>query len=153
MTRRKKRPPRALRNRAGTHHVYPEGWRPGDWYVPFEDGEHACMHHGHDTAPDDHSLCGPSIFCCRKAAERYIALLPGSNEARAEWELTEGSHIATWTRPSDRGLGVQVLYFVFCDPARPGGLLAIGLHRSTAGPVLSRRVPLDRYAADAERLC
>ena len=83
MTRRKKRPRRSPRARAGTHHVYPEGRRPGDWCVPFEDGEHACIHHGH-TAPDDHSQCGPSIFCCRKAAELYIALYPDSAEARAK---------------------------------------------------------------------
>ena len=54
---------------------------------------------------------------------------------------------------NDRGLGVQVFYFVFCDPARPDGLLATGLHRSVARQVLFRRVPLEKYADDAERLC
>ena len=47
---------------------------------------------------------------------------------------------------NDRGLGVQVFYFVFCDPARPDGLLATGLHRSVTRQVLFRRVPLERYA-------
>ena len=143
---------RSPRTRSNAHHLYPEGWRSGDWCVPFEDGEHACIHHGH-TAPDDHSLCGPSIFCCRKAAELYVALFPDSAEARAEWELTEAAHIATWMQANDKGPGVQVLYFVFCDPIRPDGLLAAGLHRSVARQVLFRRVPLERYAGDADRLC
>jgi hypothetical protein len=152
MTKHKKRPGRSPRARARTHHIYPEGWQPGDWCVPFEDGEHACIHHGH-TAPDDHSQCGPSIFCCRKAANRYAALFPDSAEARAQWELTEAAHIATWMQANDRGPGVQVFYFVFCDPVRPDGLLVIGLHRSVARQVLFGRVQLERHADGAERLC
>lgn len=54
--------------------------------VPFQDGG-ACIHHGHATDPDDHSLCGPSIFCCRKAAARYVV----RNCARA-LEYTEATN-------------------------------------------------------------
>ena len=64
----RKVPPSAPKSRV--NHDYPPGWRRNDWVVPFIGGG-ACFHHGHDTDPDDHSLCGPSIFCCRKAAARY----------------------------------------------------------------------------------
>ena len=83
----------------------------------------------------------------------YMDLEPESAEAHAQWELTEAEHIATWLEPSDTGPGVNVLYFVFCDPVRPNGLLAIGLDRTAARQVLFRRVPLERYADRADRLC
>ena len=148
---RRQPPRRAPRSRRVGPHVYPEGWHSDDWVVPFGDGEHACIHHGHED-PEDHSLCGPIIFCCLKAAAMYMDLAPESAEAHAEWELTEAAHIATWMEPSDRGPGANVLFFVFCDPVRPDGLLAIGLERAAAREVLLRRVPLERYAGEAERL-
>jgi hypothetical protein len=113
--------------------------------VPFVGGG-ACIHHGH-TNPDDHSLCGPAIFCCRKAAAHYVALFPDSCEAQATWELTTADHICGWIAH-----GVQVIYFVFCDPKRPNGLLAIGLSRAIAPDILWRRTPLEHHAAAADRL-
>lgn len=146
MNRRKGRsvPPPAPESRAS--HDYPPGWHHDDWVVPFHDGG-ACIHHGHDTDPDDHSLCGPAIFCCRKAAARYVVLFPEGCEASANWELTETSHLMTWVRK-----GVNVFYFVFCDPDRPEGLLAIGLGGEPLPDILRRRIPLDKYAAEADRL-
>jgi len=118
-----------------------------EWVVPFEDGEHACIHHGH-TDLDDHRLCGPAIFCCEKAASLYAEHFPESTEARSEWQLSEAAHIATWL-----DAGVNVLYFIFCDPHRQDGLLATGLLGQDARRVLLKQVSLDRYADEAERLC
>ncbi|MBX0330830.1 hypothetical protein K2Z83_24535 [Oscillochloris sp. ZM17-4] len=137
-------PPPAPESRA--NHDYPPGWRRTDWVVPFIGGG-ACIHHGHETDPNDHSLCGPSIFCCRRAAARYMVLFPEGEEARADWELTEAAHLLSWVAK-----GVNVFYFVFCDPDRPEGLLAIGLAAETLPDILRRRVPLDTHAAAAERL-
>jgi hypothetical protein len=72
---------------------------------------------------------------------------PKTAEAHAEWQATGASHIATWM-----AAGVNVLYFVFCDPVHPEGLLAIGLSGDHARQVLHKRVPLDRYADEAEGL-
>jgi hypothetical protein len=127
-------------------HDYPPGWRRIDWVVPFIGGG-ACIHHGHDTDPDDHSLCGPSIFCCRKAAARYLVLFPEGSEAQADWQLIDAEHLLGWVAK-----GVNVFYFVFCDPDRPDGLLAIGLDREVLPDILRRRVPLDIHAAAAEPL-
>ncbi|MBN1137016.1 MAG: hypothetical protein JXM73_10540 [Anaerolineae bacterium] len=135
-----------------TAHVYPPGRRYDDWLVPFVDN-HACMHHDHNRAPDDHSGCGPSVFCCLKAAALYKDLFPDSDEAVAQWELTEAAHIAGWMRPSERGPGVLVIWFCFCDPDRADGLLVVGLPADEARSVLFRRVPLERYADESQRLC
>jgi hypothetical protein len=78
----------------------------------------------------------------------YTDLFPEGAEARAEWQPTGATHIATWM-----DAGVNVLYFVFCDPTRPEGLLAIGLLGQHGRQVLLKRVPLDQYADEAERLC
>ena len=126
-------------------HAYPPGWRPDTWLVPFIDGS-ACIHHGH-TAPDDHSLCGPSIFCCRQSAARYVALHPDGGEAQAIWKPMVALHLLGWIEN-----GVQVFYFIFCDLKRPDGLLAIGLPRETIPAILRRRISLDGYAASADRL-
>lgn len=146
MSRQKGRsvPPPPPESRAS--HDYPPSWRRNDWLVPFQGGG-ACIHHGHDTDPDDHSLCGPSIFCCRRAAARYVTLFPDSSEARANWELTDADHLLSWVSK-----GVNVFYFVFCDPDRPEGLLAIGLGGEGLPDILYRRVALDEYAARADRL-
>ena len=147
----KKHNRRLRRRRSGraprTHHRYPKTWKADDWLVPFGDGEHACLHHGH-TDPEDHSACGPTVFCCSIAAALYTSLYPESTEAHAEWQLTEAGHIATWM-----DAGVNVLFFVFCNPVRPDGLLVIRLAGMEARQVLLKKVPLDRYADEAQRLC
>ena len=147
MAKRRKRPPRAGQPKTITigPHILPAGWQPLDWLVPYVDG-YACIHHGHERA-DDHSLCGPSIFCCLKAALRYTELMPDSAEAKAEWTLTEAEHLAGWLKQE-----LQVMYFVFCDPARPTGLLAIGLSGQNLQDVLYKRVGLEAYAGRADRL-
>jgi hypothetical protein len=45
-----------------------------------------------------------------------------------------------------------VFYFVFCDPKRPHGLLAIDLSSAVVPDILWRRIPLERHAAAADRL-
>jgi len=145
MARRKGRAAPVARPQSRARHDYPSGWRPDDWLVPYIDGG-ACIHHGH-TDPDDHSLCGPAIFCCRKAAARYVALLPDSCEAQATWELTAADHLLGWMRR-----GVRVLYFVFCDPERSDGLLAIGLSGADLPAILRRHIALERHAGAADRL-
>ena len=146
MARRKGRavPPEPPESRAS--HDDPAGWRRDNWLVPFSGGA-ACIHHGHDTDPDDHSLCGPAIFCCRRAASRYVVLFPEGCEAQAEWERTSSGLFLSWVRK-----GVNVFYFVFCDPERPEGLLAIGLGGEILPEILGRRVTLDEYAEQADRL-
>ena len=61
----------------------------------------------------------PKHLLLHKSALTYTDLEPESDEAHAEWKLTEAEHIATWMEPSDTSPGVNVLFFVFCDPARP----------------------------------
>jgi hypothetical protein len=126
-------------------HVYPEGWKPSDWLIPFE-GNNAIIHHGHSD-PDDHSLCGPTLFCCAKSASRYIDAFPESAEARANWEMTEAAHVAAWL-----DAGVKVLYFVFCDPDSSEGLLAGGFTNDKARRVLFKVTPIEEFAPRANRL-
>jgi hypothetical protein len=126
-------------------HVYPQSWQPNQWLVPYV-GENAAILHGH-TDPEDHSLCGPVLFCCANSQELYVRTFPESAEAQASWELTQAEHILTWLET-----GVNVLYFVFCDPVRPQGLLAGGLSGEEARQVVLRETPIEQYAEKANRL-
>jgi hypothetical protein len=69
------------------------------------------IYHGHTDA-DDHSECGPRIFCCPKAARLLQARHPEAIPGHAEWEFTEGEHLASWLGEN----GPNVYYFFFCDP-------------------------------------
>jgi len=129
----------------GPHHL-PKRWRPFDWLVPFIDNQ-ACIQHGHGLADDDHSRCGPALFCCRKAAERYGALFPDCAEIEADWQLTTADHIARWL---DKG--VPVLYFIFCDPRRPQGLWIIGLSGEPLRQTLYQQLALEAHLDHATRL-
>lgn len=131
--------------RRGTQHSYPEDWKADDWLVPYI-GEGAIIHHGHED-PDDHSLCGPRIFCCAKAASIYVEMFPDSTEAEANWQLTKASTITGWM-----DAGVNAIYFVFCDPERPLGLLFTGFFGDTARRVIEKQVPLEEFAEGAERI-
>lgn len=127
-------------------HIYPEKWNPLSWLVPFK-GENAVIRHGH-TSQDDHSLCGPVLFCCAKSQELFQNTFPESAEASAtSWQITESDHIAAWM-----DAGVSVLYFVFCDPVRPKGLLTGGISGTEARQALYKKVPLEHYSERANRL-
>jgi hypothetical protein len=126
-------------------HIYPQNWQPSQWLVPYA-GENAAIFHGH-TDPEDHSLCGPVLCCCANSQELYLRTFPESAEAQASWELTQAEHILTWLEG-----GVNVLYFIFCDPVRPEGLLAGGLSGEEARQVVMKVIPIEQFAHKATRL-
>jgi hypothetical protein len=126
-------------------HIFPQGWQANQWLVPYV-GENAAIIHGHTDA-EDHSLCGPVLFCCANSQELYLEAFPESNEAQASWELTQAEHIITWL-----DAGVNVLYFVFCDPVRPQGLLTGGLSGEEARQVVLKVIPIEQFAEKATRL-
>jgi hypothetical protein len=152
MARRKRRLPRGMAGEQALGkltiggHVFPSVWRPADWLVPVANGE-VCIQHRTDLAPDDHRLCGPILFCCLKAFELQKRYYPDSRVAQAEWRLASASDMVKWLEH-----GTHVMYFVFCDPSRPDGLLALGLEGPFLLDVLYKRVPIEAYAQLADRV-
>ncbi|MSP14922.1 MAG: hypothetical protein EXR62_18435 [Chloroflexi bacterium] len=131
---------------ASTGHVYSEGWESGSWLVPFQTDGNALIHHGHDN-PDDHSQCGPTLFCCQKAAGLFIGAFPDVPESRAKWEATPAFHVISWMES-----GVNAMYFIFCDPERPRGLRAIGLLGKAAREVVLGQAVLERYLEHTQQV-
>ncbi len=121
-------------------------WNAMEWYVPFHDG-HAIIYHGHEDA-DDHSDCGPKIFCCPKAAHLLLQRYPDGIPANAEWQFTDGQHLASWIDQD----GPQVYYFFFCDPEDRKVLRFSGVAAPTVRDVLLKRLPLDGYLETADRI-
>lgn len=132
-------------SRRSPWHIYPDDWQDDHWLVPYQ-GSNAVIHHGH-SSPDDHSLCGPMVFCCTRSQRLFSEQFPDSEAAQANWGLTRAAHIQTWL-----DAGVNVIYFVFCDPVRPLGLLAGGLSGEDARQVLNRQVLPEAFADRATRL-
>ena len=126
-------------------HIYPKDWQDDHWLVPYH-GDNAVIHHGHQSA-DDHSLCGPMVFCCTKSQRLFSEQFPESEAVQASWGLTKAAHIGVWMDS-----GVNVVYFIFCDPVRPLGLLAGGLSGEEARQVLERKVQPEAFAERATRL-
>lgn len=142
MNQLKRRPPRppSLRPqvkfiRIGPHR-FPPTWQPLDWLIPQE-GNQFYIHHGH-TNPTDHSACGPLLFCCLLAVDKFQRL-PGAPLASLDaWQLKQGSELAPFVER-----GAPMLYFIFCDPVRPEGLWAIGLAGETMWQILFKQQPLE----------
>jgi hypothetical protein len=121
-------------------------WPKKEWYVPFQDG-HAIIYHGHEDS-DDHSLCGPQVFCCPKAATLLLQAYPETVPANADWEFTEPELLVSWMGPD----GPAVFYFFFCDPDDRNAVCFSGVSAPHVRDVLFKRRPLDEYLAVAERI-
>ncbi len=127
-------------------HEYPEGWQPHDWLVPTAKG-HAIIRHGH-TDPMDHSACGPTLFCCARAARLYSKAFPDASESKAQWQLIEARTILSWIDG-----GVRVAYFVFCDPESETELRAVGVSElGNVRDVVNKAIPIERYLEDSNVL-
>ena len=126
--------------------VHGNAWKAMEWYVPFNDG-HAIIYHGHE-ASDDHSECGPKIFCCPKAAHLLLQRHPDAIPATAEWKFMEGEQLASWMGEN----GPTVYYLFFCDPKDLTLLRFSGVRAPVVRDVLLKRLTLDSYLENADRI-
>jgi hypothetical protein len=127
-------------------HEYPDGWHEHDWIVPTSGG-HAVIRHGHENSTD-HSACGPTLFCCARAARLYSKAFPDAAESKAQWQLIDAGTVLSWLDG-----GVRVAYFVFCDPESEIDLCAVGISElGNVRDVVKKAIPIERYADDAENL-
>lgn len=85
-------------------------WKAMEWYVPFVDGN-AIIHHEHDEI-NDHSKCGPEIFCCPKAAYIFLKQFPEAAPAHTEWSFNTGKFLLSWLTDQ----GPKHYYFFLCNP-------------------------------------
>lgn len=142
MVKQKRRPPRLPSPRPPVKvirigpHMFPPAWQPLDWLIP-QIGDQFYIHHGH-TDPDDHSACGPLLFCCLLAVQKFQRLPDSPLASLDVWQLKQGRDLAPFLER-----GAPMLYFIFCDPVRPEGLWAIGLHGETMWQVLFKQKPLE----------
>lgn len=126
--------------------VHGAAWGKLEWVVPFTDG-HAFIYHGHED-PEDHSDCGPQIFCCPKASSKYLQRFPESYMNEADWEFTPADDLIGWMGPQ----GPKVFYFFFCDPDDPMVLRFVGISLADIRSVLTKHLSLDNFLEVADRI-
>ena len=142
--RRRRIAPRPLGRVGATHGT---AWRTMEWYVPFQDG-HAVIYHGHED-PNDHTRCGPQVFCCPKAAHLLLQIYPDAIAADAEWEFTDPELLTSWMGHD----GPTIYYFFFCDPCDREVVCFSGVSTPDVRDVLLKRRALDEYLPTADRIC
>lgn len=118
------------------------------WLVIYQN-QHACLHHTHSN-PDDHLLCGPLVFCCQNAINRFLELTPRldfldksvreSKKTEIEIKFTPAGQIITWM-----DAGIQIINFILCDEAENEGLSVISLSGNLARQALLGEIPLLTY--------
>ena len=113
------------------------------WYVPFQNGR-ACIYHGHER-PDDHSECGPQIFCCPNAARVLLSRHPDAVPGSCEWELTNGEHLLSWAHGE-----LQIMYFFYCDPQNRDRIYFVGIGLDSLAAVLRREISLHTFDESAD---
>lgn len=123
-----------------------------NWLVVYQN-QHACLHHVH-TSPDDHLLCGPLVFCCQNAINRFLELAPnfdcldasysGLKDQEFEIKLTPAGQIITWM-----DAGVQIINFIICDNTENDDLTAASLSGNQARQALKGEIPLQTYGSSS----
>lgn len=118
------------------------------WLLLF-DNQRACLHHVH-SVPDDHLMCGPLVFCCRAAIEKFLKIFPDfdcsekypleTGDRQAEIRLIPAEQIITWM-----DAGIQVINFIVCDRDSDGGISAAILSGNQARQALNREIILKPY--------
>ncbi len=114
-----------------------------EWLVPFVD-DMACIYHGHEDS-NDHSMCGPQIFCCPNAARVFLKAYPDGIPPLAVWEFMEDSTLLGWTLP-------KVFYFFFCDLDDLDTIFFVGVERPNIRKVLLKEVSLHQWEDVAHRI-
>lgn len=114
-----------------------------NWVVPIID-EQACIYHGHGDS-DDHSLCGPQIFCCPNAAQVLLAIHPNGIDPDAQYYEMEGEDLLEWTAPN-------LFYFWFCDPDDSDSVYFTGVEKEDLPSVLLGQRSIHDWINVADRL-
>lgn len=121
----------------------PAKQRDDNWFVPIVD-EHACIYHGHDDS-DDHSLCGPQIFCCPNASRVLLEIHEAAIEAEAQWYDMKGADLLEWSGPN-------LFYFWFCDPNDSDSIYFTGVEKDDLPSVLLGRRSIHDWIDVSDRL-
>lgn len=130
--------------RSAAIHTYRNGQQPNQWLVPLQTDGYACFYHGHQDS-NDHSLCGPQIFCCHKAASQFLAQYPDALSATMTLNPMSPESLLAWLSPT----GPQVFYFYYCDPINRHRVYFQGFSPPLLRPVLRFERPLSSLIVNA----
>lgn len=124
------------------------------WLVIYFN-EHACLHHDHLNS-DDHQLCGPMVFCCQAAYEKFCEQFSDHDCVRGVAEGHPNNLLQARETPADQIIswmdaGIQFIYFIVCDSEAKEGISVASLSGNEARQALLLEISLGPYLSVANK--
>lgn len=103
------------------------------------------IYHGHSD-PDDHSRCGPQLFCCGRSLALYLALYQHLLPDDVQFQFLTGSEVFDWFRT----MAPPMIYFYACDPINHQRAYFLPISEQNAWDIILFFVPIESVLIGAE---
>lgn len=142
---KKSRKPKVAPQAKNTHHWYRHGQQPNQWIVPLTADDLPVILHAH-AEPDDHSGCGPQLFCCGRALALYLEYYRDLLPEDVCFQFGTGSEVADWYR----SMTPPLIYFYACDPVNQQRAYFLSVMEQHAWDIIQFFVPIETVLVGAE---
>ena len=132
-------------SRTASCHTYRNGQQPNQWIIPLTADHMPVIYHGH-TDPDDHSGCGPQLFCCGRSLGLYLA----SYQHHLPDDVTFRFYSGTEVYDSFRAMTPPMIYFYACDPVNQQRAYFLPVPEQNAWDIIQFFVPIETVLIGAE---
>lgn len=148
MAKKAKKRSRNRRRKQGTqgsHHWYRHGQQPNEWIVPLTVGDMPVIYHGHSD-PEDHSGCGPQLFCCGRSLALYLQIYLHHLPEDVHFQFHTGSEVVEWYR----SMTPPMIYFYACDPINEHRAYFLPVSEQKAWDIIQFIDPIEMVLVGAE---
>ncbi len=144
-SQKRRRHSRSSRTASPTYHWYRHDQQPDQWVVPLTADDMPAIYHGH-TNPEDHSQCGPQLFCCGRSLGLYLALYEDHLPDDVQFQFFSGAEMFDWYR----SMNPPMIYFYACDPVNQKRAYFLSVPEKNAWDIIQFFVPIETVLIGAE---
>lgn len=143
-SKKRLRKPKSVKPAPQSHHWYRRGQQSNQWIVPLT-ASMPVIYHGH-TNPEDHSHCGPQLFCCARSLGLYLAFYQDHLPDDARFQFFSGAEVFDWYR----SMTPPTIYFYACDPVNQQRAYFLSVSEQNAWDIIQFFVPIETVLIGAE---
>ena len=144
-SRKRQQKPRLAQPASASHHWYRHGQERDQWIVPLTAGDMPVILHRHPN-PDDHSACGPQLFCCGRSLGLYLDLYRSLLPQDVRFQFLSAAEVDDWYR----AMSPPFLYFYACDPLNPHRAYFLSVPEEEAWDIIHFFLPIETALIGAE---